>query len=53
MRRLSLLCIVLLLLLTGCSVSEPCRRELMAMDTFMTLSEIGRASCRERVYREV
>lgn len=38
MRRLSLLCIVLLLLLTGCSVSEPCRRELMAMDTFMTLS---------------
>ena len=38
MRRLSLLCIVLLLLLTGCSASEPCRRELMAMDTFMTLS---------------
>lgn len=38
MRRLSLLCIVLLLLLSGCSASEPCRRELMAMDTFMTLS---------------
>ncbi len=38
MRRLSLLCTVLLLLLTGCSASEPCRRELMAMDTFMTLS---------------
>lgn len=43
MRRLSVLCIALLLLLAGCSGEEPVRRELTAMDTFMTLTVYGQS----------
>lgn len=45
MRRMSVLCIAALLFLAGCSAgSEPVRRELMAMDTFMTLTVYGQSS---------
>lgn len=43
MRRLSVLCTALLLLLAGCSGEEPVRRELTAMDTFMTLTVYGQS----------
>lgn len=43
MRRLSALCTALLLLLAGCSGEEPVRRELTAMDTFMTLTVYGQS----------
>ncbi len=43
MRRLSVLCTALLLLLAGCSGEEPARRELTAMDTFMTLTVYGQS----------
>lgn len=43
MRRLSALCIALLLLLAGCSGGEPVHRELTAMDTFMTLTVYGQS----------
>lgn len=43
MRRLSVLCVALLLFLAGCSGEEPVRRELTAMDTFMTLTVYGQS----------
>ena len=43
MRRLSVLCTALLLLLAGCSGEEPVRWELTAMDTFMTLTVYGQS----------
>lgn len=43
MRRLSVLCTAFLLLLAGCSGEEPVRRELTAMDTFMTLTVYGQS----------
>lgn len=43
MRRLSVLYAALLLLLAGCSGEEPVRRELTAMDTFMTLTVYGQS----------
>ena len=41
MRRFSALCIAVLLLFAGCSGEGPVRRELTAMDTFMTLTVYG------------
>lgn len=43
MRRFSALCIAVLLLFAGCSVEEPVRRELTAMDTFMILTVYGQS----------
>lgn len=43
MRRFSVLCIAVLLLFAGCSGGGPVRRELTAMDTFMTLTVYGQS----------